>query len=108
MLDEQEFVYEFIKSITYNETNSLCEYITNLVKSATIDANIYIIHQYCGDIYEAIELYQKYINKTNDNTYIIIYKNKKDFYEKLAYISLYRHYYPIINKILSKSMIFNY
>ena len=94
-------IIDYIKYITYNYNNkSFKYYICNLVKSLDINNNIDIINLYSNDLYNAIELYKSYNNNK------LSYNTKNEFYEKLAFISLYKNLNPKINNILSKSNIF--
>jgi hypothetical protein len=86
--DENELIelllYEF-KTNNENYEKILETEINIIVNYNTIGENQEIIVHYIGDVYDAIKLFNKKINKMD----IDKYDNKEIFYRDLAYISLY-------------------
>ena len=80
---KNDFYNEFANGIDGDIKNIFINFLTNLVKNNTIEKNKDIINYYSGDIHNAIEIYKL----KNNNTFE--YNDKKDFYAKLALISLY-------------------
>lgn len=80
---KNDLYLEYISGIDANIHMTFINFITKIVKKNTIELNKNIINYYSGDIHNAIEIYKI---KHNNN---FEYEDKKDFYAKLALISLY-------------------
>ena len=91
------FVSDFLNEyISHNDcyddiTDLLDATIDNLVSLNTIEENKLIIVDYCGDIYDAVVLHNKYFPDDDINT------TKELFYERLAFISMFVKLFPIID-----------
>jgi hypothetical protein len=88
------FYLEFLNGIDSNVNDIFINVIKKISETNTIENNKIIIYKYCGDIHNAIEIYKM----KNNNTFE--YEDKKDFYAKLAIVSLYtKFHYLTKNKL---------
>jgi hypothetical protein len=87
-----DFLNEYISYREYYDdmTDLLDATIDNVVSTNTIEENKIIINDYCGDIFDAISLHNKYFPDDDINS------TKDLFYERLAFISLFVKIYPIV------------
>jgi hypothetical protein len=84
---KNEFYLEFLNGINSNINDIFIQFINKISTTNTIEKNKKIIYNYCGDIHNAIEIYKmKHNNKFE-------YEDKRDFYEKLAKVSLYTKFH---------------
>ena len=91
---KNNFYLQFLNGIDSNINDIFINLIKNISETNTIENNKIIIYKYCGDIHNAIEIYKMKHNNTFE------YDDKKDFYAKLAIVSLYtKFHYLTKNKL---------
>ena len=73
------------------------QHIDNEVDNNSYEENIMIINEYAGGIYEAIELYKSEFGEFE-------YRDKKQFYAVLAFISIFHKYIEIISDLVKSEM----
>jgi hypothetical protein len=73
------------------------QHIDNEVDNNSYEENIMIINEYAGGIYEAIELYKDEFGEFE-------YRSRKQFYDILAFISIYNKYYDVISDLVKSEM----
>jgi hypothetical protein len=73
------------------------QHIDNEVDNNSYEENIMIINEYAGGIYEAIELYKDEFGEFE-------YRSRKQFYDILAFISIYNKYYEIISDLVESEI----
>ena len=88
-----DFLNEYISYREYYDdiTDLLDATIDNVVSSNSIEENKQIIIDYCGDIFDALSLHNKYFPDDDINS------TKDLFYERLAFISMFVKLFPIIS-----------
>jgi len=69
------------------------QHIDHMVDNNSYEENIMIINEYAGGIYEAIELYKSEYGEFE-------YRGKKQFYDVLAFISIFHKYIEIIRDLV--------
>lgn len=89
-----EYAMRDIRAIGFeNWTDTYHTHIDNEVDNNSDDENIMIINHYAGGIFEAIELYKSEYGEFE-------YRNKKQFYAVLAFISIYQKFYDDIQQMV--------
>jgi hypothetical protein len=89
-----DFCMRDIRAIGFdNWQNTYHQHIDNMVDNNSNEENIMIINEYTGGIYEAIELYKSEYGEFE-------YRDKKQFYAVLAFISIYHKYIEIISDLV--------
>ena len=89
-----EYAMRDIRAIGFdNWIDTYHTHIDNEVDNNSDDENIMIINHYAGGIFEAIELYKSEYGEFE-------YRNKKQFYAVLAFISIYQKFYDDIQQMV--------
>jgi hypothetical protein len=93
-----DFCMRDIRVIGFDDwQDTYYQHIDHEVDNNAYEANIMIINEYAGGIYEAIELYK-------DEYGELEYRSKKQFYAILAFISIYNKYYEIIRDLVESEI----
>lgn len=99
-MDVQAFIVEIVNE--YLANNYYYDSIVDLfdvtlddyVSNNSIDVNKSIIDTYATDVFNALNLYEKYLGSTED-----LHKSTREyFYQQLAYVALFVEIYPQIIK----------
>ena len=93
-----DFCMRDIRAIGFDDwRDTYHQHIDHMVDNNSNEENIMIINEYAGGIYEAIELYK-------DEYGYFEYRDKKQFYAILAFISIYHKYYEIIRDLVESEI----
>ena len=89
-----EYAMRDIRAIGFeNWIDTYHTHIDNHVDNNSDDENIMIINHYAGGIFEAIELYKSEYGEFE-------YRNKKQFYDVLAFTCIYQKFYDDIKQMV--------
>jgi hypothetical protein len=93
-----DFCMRDIRAISLDTwTDTYHQHIDHIVDNNSYEENIMIINEYAGGIYEAIELYKvEYGN--------FEYNGKKQFYNVLAFISIFHKYFDVIRDLVESEI----
>jgi len=78
-------------------TDTYHQHIDHIVDNNSYEENIMIINEYAGGIYEAIELYKVEYGDFE-------YRGKKQFYDVLAFISVFHKYFDVIRDLVESEI----
>ena len=78
-------------------TDTYHQHIDHIVDNNSYEENIMIINEYTGGIYEAIELYKVEYGDFE-------YRGKKQFYDVLAFISVFHKYFDVIRDLVESEI----
>lgn len=87
IFNDNDFIMDIIDNNDNDLTDTMHSVIDELVSSFSNERNIDMINHCAGGIYEAYEMYLDMYGE-------LPRQDKRMFYAKLAYVSMYNYYYP--------------